>query len=223
MQELGYISNNHNFDNLDKSIGDNLTIFVHGTYSSPKDANKDFIEAVGKTYDEKVYQFDWSEKGGISGGNSADNKRESRENAAFRLTEIVENHKFKKDEKLNIVGHSHGGNVIKDFTHFYNGNKKIDNVTFMGTPVRHDHQIDYSKFEDNAKILNVYDSSDIVQKLGGIDIQFESFNVNIDKVDLANRKINNKKVNNTQVESGNHPRSSHSNLDSKEVWDQFND
>ncbi len=222
-------SNNTNFENLDKSVGDDLTIFIHGTYSSPKDANKDFIKALSKTYNEKAYQFDWSGKVGTSGGNGADNKRKSRKNAALRLTKIVKNHKFKKNEKLNIVGHSHGGNVIKDFTQFYNGNKKIDNVTFMGTPVRSDHSIDYSKFEDNAKIINVYDSSDIVQKLGGFDNEGRSFAV---------QTIKNNNLKNIKVETPNtgiiiYPTSilniykqliqDHSNLDSKEVWKQFND
>ncbi|AXX85313.1 esterase/lipase family protein [Aliarcobacter skirrowii] len=202
---------------------DDLTIFVHGTYSSPKDADKDFLEAVGKTYNETVYQFDWSGKDGTENGSGADNSFWSRANAGLRLSEFVENYEFKDGEPLNIIGHSHGGNVIKDFTQFYQGDKKIDNVVFMGTPVRKDYPIDYSKFSENSSIKNVYDTSDVVQKLGGSDVQFGVFGVNIDKIGMGDRNINNPKVQNIEVESGNHPKNSHSDLDSKKVWEQFND
>ncbi|AXX85310.1 Uncharacterised protein [Aliarcobacter skirrowii] len=37
------------------------------------------------------------------------------------------------------------------------------------------------------------------------------------------RKINSDKVDNVEVESGNHPKKSHSNMDSKDVWKQFNE
>lgn len=213
---------NSEFALLDKEAGDNLTIFVHGTFASPQSADKDFLEAVSKTYNEAVYQFDWSGKDGDAGGLGAENTTYARLNAASRLTEFVENHQFQDGEKLNIVMHSHGGNVGKDFTQLYEGDKKIDNMTFMGTPVRDDYVIDYSKFVENANIINVYDTSDMVQRGGGSDFQF-NFGVNIDKIDIADRIITDFKVKNIEVESGSHPIDSHSDLDSKKVWEQFND
>ncbi|UFH60180.1 hypothetical protein LN246_04860 [Sulfurovum mangrovi] len=145
-----------------------LTIFVHGTFSSPKDADPDFIKAVGKTFNEKVYQFNWGGDNGMAGSKGAENNSNARTNAAFRLAKFVENYDFKDGEKLNIVMHSHGGNVGKDFTQFYEGKKKIDNFIMMGTPQRDDYFLDKDQFEDGANILNVYDSSDMVQLGGGI-------------------------------------------------------
>ena len=54
-------------------------------------------------------------------------------------------------------------------------------------------------------------------------MQFCIFGVNIDKIGMGDRNINNIKVQNIEVESGNHPINSHSDLDSKKVWEQFND
>ena len=210
------------FASIDKSGGDDLTIFVHGTYSSPKDADKEFLNTLSKTYNEAVYQFDWSGKNGTENGAGADNSSFARLNAGFRLSEFVENYKFEEGETLNIIAHSHRGNVVKDFTQLYQGDKKIDNVTFMGTPVRKDYEIDYSKFGDNAVIRNVYDTSDMVQRLGGSDFQF-NFGVNVDKIGIADRLMTNDKVEDIEVESGNHPVNSHSDLDDKKIWKQFND
>ena len=85
------MSNNALFASLDKSGGDDLTIFVHGTYSSPKDADKEFLNTLSKTYNEAVYQFDWSGKNGTENGAGADNSSFARLNAGFRLSEFVEN------------------------------------------------------------------------------------------------------------------------------------
>jgi filamentous hemagglutinin len=216
------ILNNSEFSSLDKAKGDDLTIFVHGTYSSPKDADKEFLDILSKTYHEPVYQFDWSGKDGTENGAGADNSSFARLNAGFRLSEFVENYKFEEGETLNIIAHSHGGNVVKDFTQLYQGDKKIDNVIFLGTPVIKDYEIDYSKLGDNAVIRNVYDTSDIVQRAGGSDFQF-NFGVNVDKIGIADRIMTNGKVKNIEVESGNHPVNSHSDLDDKKVWEQFND
>lgn len=125
--------------------------------------------------------------------------------------------------------HSHGGNVGKDFTQLYEGDKKIDNMTFMGTPVRDDYVIDYSKFVENANIINVYDTSDMVQRIGGFDDFGKTF---------ASQKVDDNNVKNIKVESPNfgtiiYPTSilnikeqlleDHSNLDTKDVWEQFNE
>jgi len=48
---------------------------------------------------------------------------------AAELLKLVENHQFAEREKLNIISHSHGGNVVKEFTQNYKGEKKIDTST----------------------------------------------------------------------------------------------
>ena len=137
---------------------DYLTVFVHGTGSSPEDADKNFIKSVGDTFNEKVEQLRWS------GGNT----KEARTEGAEGLAKMVENHKFKEGEKLNIVGHSHGGNVMKEFTQMYDGEKKVDNMVFLGTPHRKDYSLDYSDLSPNANKVNLYDKGDMVQVFAGI-------------------------------------------------------
>ena len=56
----------------------------------------------------------------------------------------------------------------------------------------------------------------MVQRIGGnfIDLNFIGF---------GKRTIKNSKVKNIEVESGNHPFDSHSDMDSKNVWEQINE
>jgi hypothetical protein len=214
-----------------------LTIFVHGTYSNSKSADKDFIKAVGDTYNEDVVLFDWSGKNGIDGNGegSAENSKDARTGGAQQLNEMIENYQFADGEQLNIVAHSHGGNVVKEFTQIYDGEKKIDNATFLGTPVRDDYRLNQNAFSDDAQINNVYDSSDVVQRVGGIDTGGNngSFGLAEQTIDT----IQYSQVNNIRVETPNpgttlNPISvsnvyeqtvgDHTNMDSKEVWEQVN-
>ncbi|ASM40166.1 hypothetical protein CSPB_0955 [Campylobacter sputorum subsp. bovis] len=207
------ISNNSEFVMLDKDMGDNLSIFIHGTWSSPKDADPKFIEALSTTFKEPIYQFKWS----------GENHKKARARGAIKLTEFVENYKFKEGEALNLVMHSHGGNVGKDFTQFYEGDKKIDNFIMLGTPVRDDYFINYDNFTENANILNVYDSSDIVQ-VGG-KFEFKNYTINIYMGD-GWHKIDDSKINNIKIETPNNRWydgliGDHTNMDSKPVWEQI--
>ncbi len=95
---------------------ESLTIFVHGTNSSPADADQNFIKALDETYNEEVVQFEWS----------GENNKAARTEVAQELLKFVENYEFKDGEKFNLIGHSHGGNVEKEFTQFYKGDKRID-------------------------------------------------------------------------------------------------
>lgn len=155
---------------MDKSKGDNLTIFVHGTFSNPSKADSSFINALSETFNEPVFQFDWSgPKGthGLSGERGADNSVLARSNAGRRLSEFIKNHEFKDDESLNIVVHSHGGNVFKEYTKlFENGDKKVDSIFFLGTPHRSSHILNKDSLSDSASKINVYDMSDAAQILG---------------------------------------------------------
>lgn len=218
-------NNTIEFVGLNKELGDNLTIFVHGTFSSPKDADKDFLNSVSNTHNEPVYQFDWSGKGGTAEGEGAENSAQARAYAAWRLAQYIENYTFKEGEPLNIIAHSHGGNVFKDFTQFYEGTKKIDTVVLMGTPVRDDHFIDYSKFDENAKIINVYDTSDVVQAIGSIN-GVKSYLLNKYTLGLASRVIPNENINNIKIEVPNNNWydgliGDHVNMDSEAVWEMI--
>jgi hypothetical protein len=63
---------------------------------------------------------------------------------------------------LNIVGHSHGGNVgilVSQKT-----DKKIDNLVTLATPVRSDYQPNYDNI---GRHINAYSNLDIIQSMGG--------------------------------------------------------
>jgi hypothetical protein len=230
------VKNNREFATLDKSLGDDLSIFIHGTFSSPVDTDKDFIKALEKKFGEKIYQFNWSGKGGMVGGkeDKAENSAKARITDAVRLMREVEEYKFKDNEKLNIVMHSHGGNVGKDFTQFYEGDKKIDNFMMLAVPHRDDFFLNYDKFEKNANIVNVFDSSDLVQKMGVIEVS--NYSISLPSFSLGKREIDNPRVRNIKVEVPNfgttfYPTSifnineqlfqDHSNMDSVEVLNQI--
>ena len=66
-----------------------------------------FIKEIEKTFGEKVVEIDWSKKGFMGNNNKRDRKQ-----GAKTLLKSIKNHKFKKGEKINLVGHSHGGNVL---------------------------------------------------------------------------------------------------------------
>ena len=67
------------------------------------------------------------------------------------------------NEPLNIVCHSHGCNMVAQYTNS-DGAKKIDNLISLGQPVR-------DEYPDNEKNIsnhiNVYSKNDWVQRLGG--------------------------------------------------------
>ncbi len=146
------------------AAANNATVVVTGTdkdqqKSSSKDLDQDFREAVEKNFDEKLTDFEWS------GGNT----KAARLEAAQKLYNIFENYEFAPGEKLNLIGFSHGGNVIKEFTQLYDGEKKIDNLIFLGTPHRVDYQVDLRDLNFYANRISVSDIRDGVQTRGYID------------------------------------------------------
>ena len=147
------------------AVANNLTMVISGTdknqkHSSSKDLDQKFRIDVEETFDEKLTEFEWS------GGNT----KEARSEAADNLNNIISLHQFKPGEKLNLVGFSHGGNIIKEFTQLYYGDKKIDNIALLGTPNRSDYYIDFSDIVPNTmNKINIYDLRDGVQSRGYID------------------------------------------------------
>jgi len=129
------------------------TVYVHGTWSNKESTDPKLLDAIGNTFNEEVEQHGWSGR----------NSKEERDLVGKKLAEKVSSHKFKEGEKLNVVGHSHGGNVIKEFTQAYDGDKKIDNMVILGTPQRTDHTLDRSDLDSDANLINVFNSRDYVQ------------------------------------------------------------
>ena len=199
-----------------------LTVFVHGTWSSPQDADPQFLKTVGNTFGEKVVQLDWA-PGELS--------VKARSGAAHKLNSLVKNHVFTPGEELNMIGHSHGGNVLKEFTQLYDGDKKIDTMVILGTPQLKEYQLNQNNLEPNAKVINVYDKNDMVQTAGALiggtgerkmknayNVPvIQNQNLTID-TEVEARKLGFSSQVRVPVSIG--PRKSHTELDSKLVWDK---
>jgi hypothetical protein len=133
-----------------------LTIIVHGTGATGADyaqPGSGFNKAVSATFKETAVAFNWS----------GDNTIAARTAGATALAAMISKHKFAPGEKLNIVAHSHGGNVVKTYTGL-SGARKIDTLVNLGTPQRDDFQINAGKVDE---YLNVFSIHDFVQTHGG--------------------------------------------------------
>ncbi len=183
------IKNTLEYYQQDNSQNAHLTIYVHGTFASNETNDKPLINAISQTFNEEVMQFGWS----------GENTREARAKAAADLAKYIENYKFSEGEKLNAVAHSHGGNVLKWLTQIYTGEKKVDNVIFLGTPVREDYKVNFNAISPSANILNVYDKNDLVQVGGGTDTVFYVLPISTPK--FANRTIQDTRVKNVEIET----------------------
>ena len=132
-----------------------LTVIVHGTWARNADYARqgaEFQKAVSATFREPAVLFNWS------GGNS----KKARAAAAQGLAVFIKQN-LKAGEKLNIVAHSHGGNVVKEYT-TRDDAVRIDNLFTLGTPQRPDYQINRDMV---GNYVNVYSRFDGVQRNGG--------------------------------------------------------
>src|SRR5207249_292106 len=84
--------------------------------------------------------------------------------AARKLADFVKHYKFSPGEPLNLVGHSHGGNV--DIQAINIGlNHKVDNLITLGTPSLGGYRLDSPGSVRN--FIAVSSTHDAVQVLGG--------------------------------------------------------
>ena len=134
----------------------NALLLIHGTNSSSEKADPEFINALEDTFNEKVIKLEWS----------GENTREARIEGAEKMNNMLDGYKYKSGEGLHVIGHSHGGNVFKEFSQIYKGDKKVDTSVFLGTPHRDDHILNYDVLAPNASLINLYDKGDMVQIRG---------------------------------------------------------
>ena len=140
-----------------------LTLIIPGTHYNKNDwsssgSMSNFISSVGKTFNDTKNTQVINDQN-IWSGKDNDSARQS---AAKSISDMINNYSFAKDEPLNIVGHSHGGNVgilVSQMT-----DHKIDNLVTIGTPVISDYQPNYSMI---GKHTSVYSNIDAVQAFGG--------------------------------------------------------
>ncbi|MGE4158830.1 MAG: hypothetical protein AB7F75_07020 [Planctomycetota bacterium] len=97
--------------------------------------------------------FEWS------GGND----RSSRTAAARELLRIIKNHKFKKGETLNIVTHSHGGNVALDYSELFEA-VPIDRLLTLSLPSRSDYSGRRSNI--NSWVQVALDEDSVIPRAG---------------------------------------------------------
>ncbi len=105
---------------------------------------------------------------------SGDNNTEDRNEAAERLLDLllrVYSNWTHKEIHLHLIGHSHGGNVINQFTNHITENPdfprnwKVKSITYLSTPFfKEQHQLNHEKLHADCKIINVYNEYDITQR-----------------------------------------------------------
>jgi len=112
---------------------------------------------------------------------SGDNAQAERVKAGGRLRELLYARKTQpavyagwvdKPVWLHLIGHSHGGNVINEFTKQIKSagdfpkKWKIKSVTYLSTPFfKKLHQLDTTHFHPECRVLNVYNTYDLTQRV----------------------------------------------------------
>ena len=185
------------------------TIVVPGTRNDSKKSKpktwsengkaKDFLNRVSKTFGEKAELFRWS------GGNSVGARKE----AASELAKMINdpNYVYKDGEKLNIVAHSHGGNIA--ILASRETDRKIDNLVTLGTPNRTVYQPSEGKIVNH---INVYSRFDVWQNAGEWGDPLTASGVDERKFDGATNI-------GVGLRAGILPRGSHTNLwQNESVW-----
>jgi len=144
-----------------------LTIVVPGTWHSPEGwKNSTFANEVKNTFNDPKFHV-FSDTNGWRGG---DNDI-SRSVSAVNLAYFIKNNRD-LGEKLNIVAHSHGGNVVADALSFPAFKGDIDNFVTIGTPVRKDYPLNNERVKNH---INVYSNLDPVQVFGGGQLNMGKF------------------------------------------------
>ncbi len=106
---------------------------------------------------------------------SGDNDTSERNLASTRLLDkFLRIYPFwvNQEVHLHLVGHSHGGNVINQFTDLISRDNrfpqpwKIKSITYLSTPFfEKKHQLNHAKLHSECKIINVYNEYDLTQQL----------------------------------------------------------
>jgi hypothetical protein len=180
-----------------------LTIIVPGTWNNHKDwDNSGFKAQVSKKFGEGAI---------VLGNDHMGNSKEARAAAAKQLEGLIAGHDFAPGEKLNIVSHSHGGNVVAEATQ-EGLSHKIDTLVTLGVPVRSDYTFNESSIGQH---LNVFSNNDSVQPKGGELHNMGRFSY----VESAGRQVNAPGVQNLDATS---TASGHSELwEQPQTWDKI--
>ena len=147
------------------AVENNVLFYRAGTNSDPKKTDKEFIKSMEETTGQKVIV--------LSG--TLENTDESRMLMANEMATAIKNYQLQPNEPLMVASHSHGENVTAIATNLDLGGKKIDVLVGLGGPQRNDYRFNFGAFAPDAKLINVYDVNDGVQRLGHIDFSLPEF------------------------------------------------
>lgn len=105
---------------------------------------------------------------------SGDNNNADRTTGAKRLLDLIYRHypNWKEDDVFfHFIGHSHGGNVINEFTNViaiddsFPEKWKVKSLTYLSTPFfQEQHQLNHKHLHPECKIINVHNEYDITQR-----------------------------------------------------------
>lgn len=120
---------------------------------------------------------------------SGDNDTKQRTQASERLFDLllrVYSGWKNQEVHLHLIGHSHGGNVINQFTELVSSKEmiakstilkprkitefpklwKVKSITYLSTPFfQKKHQLNHAKLHKDCKIINVHNEYDLTQQL----------------------------------------------------------
>ncbi len=158
--------------------------------------------------DNKGREFSWS------GGNNHNARLEGAGKLAGTINEIRRNN---PNEPINVIAHSHGGNVALQALKY---GAEIDNLVTLGTPVRKEYIPQLLDNKPSKSWTNVYSPQDQVQNHGGGSISIKG-----EEIGPAGREFGG--ANNVPVISDKGPVETHSvlrhELGAKIVQNVFNE
>lgn len=137
-------------------------ILVHGTWAKESQwyqESGNFFDALSCVIDktDEIIPFSWS---GIC-------LEIERRVAAFCLVELLKK-EIKKNKKIVIVAHSHGGNVVFHALEFLRQHHKeifVDFLILLGTPIAHNYD---SHHVPVGAIINLFSFGDLIQPVFGL-------------------------------------------------------
>ena len=147
-----------------------IVIYVHGTWSSGKEAfTEEFRQHISKYYNDKNEgNLNWSGR----------NRDCERRKAGASLAELIRDIKNGyPDEPIRIVAHSHGGNVALVASELI-GTIMIDELVTLGTPIQVEN---YAPSKNMIVWKNVYSTGDLVQPVAGDRTDPRANNVELEK------------------------------------------
>ncbi len=138
-----------------------LTIVIPGTFYDANAWNKggsmdNFLSSVKNTFKDRMVVENNKD---VWSGQDND---VARHNAASVIAKQINDYQFTEGEKLNIVGHSHGGNIANLVTG--GTNHPVDNLVTLGTPAIDGYRVDRNNVKNQ---VNVYSWLDPIQEGGG--------------------------------------------------------